>query len=185
MRRVPSLLLALGLAAGAVLGVVGVPTAASAHDVLERSTPSDGAVVDTLPGTVELAFAEPPLAVGTQVVVTGPTGDVAEGSPTIEGSVVRQKLAASAPGGDYTVSFRVTSDDGHPVSGTFSFHATVGLDGSTATAGPSVHVRHADPAAEDAASSSFVPILLTIVGTCVLLGVGGFLLLRTRPTKGP
>ena len=183
MRRVPSFLLALGVAAGVVLGVVGTPTLASAHDVLERSNPSDGAVVNTLPDTVELAFAEAPLAVGTQIVVTGPTGNVSEGSPTIEGSVVRQKIAASAPGGDYTVTYRVTSDDGHPVSGTFSFPAMVGLDGSTATAMPSVHVRQADPAAEASSSSVFVPVLLTIVGTCVLLGVGGFLLLRTRPTK--
>ncbi|WP_076260534.1 copper resistance CopC family protein [Intrasporangium flavum] len=182
MRRVPSLLLALGLAAGVVLGIVGAPTVASAHDVLERSNPSDGAAVNTLPDAVELSFAEAPLAVGTQIVVTGPTGNVAEGSPTIEGSIVRQKLAATAPGGDYTVTYRVTSDDGHPVTGSFSFHAMVGLDGSTATAGPSVHVRQADPAADDS-SSVFVPVLLTIVGTCVLLGVGGFLVLRSRPTK--
>ena len=183
MRRVSSLLLALGVAAGVALGVVGSPTPASAHDVLERSTPSDGAALDRLPGTVELDFSEAPLAVGTQVVVTGPTGNVSEGSPSVEGSTVRQKIAASAPGGDYTVTFRVTSDDGHPVTGSFSFHAMVGLDGSTATAGPSVHVRQADPAADEASSSVFVPVLLTIVGTCVLLVVGGFLVLRSRPTK--
>ncbi len=182
MRRVPSFLLALGVAAGVVLGVVGTPTVASAHDVLVRTNPADHSVVATLPATVELTFEEPPLAVGTQVVVTGPTGNVAEGSPAIDGSIVRQKLAASAPGGDYTVTYRVTSDDGHPVSGSFSFHATVGRNGSTATAGPSIHVQQADPAA-DTSSSSIVPVLLTIVATCVLLAVGGFLLLRGRPTK--
>ena len=179
MRRVPSLLLALGVAAGVVLGVVGTPTLASAHDVLERSNPSDGAAVNTLPDTVELTFAEAPLAVGTQVVVTGPTGPVSSGSPTIEGRDVTQALAPNAPGGDYTVSYRVTSDDGHPVTGTFSFHAAIGLDGSTATAGATVHVK---PAAgtDDAEGSLLVPILLTILGTVVLLGVGGFLVLRGR-----
>jgi hypothetical protein len=182
MRRVSSLLLALGVALSVT---VGLPAAASAHDVLERTNPSDGAVVDTLPGTVELTFAEAPLSVGTQVVVTGPKGDVAEGGPTIDGSVVRQRLAASAPGGDYTVTYRVTSDDGHPVSGTFSFHAMVGLDGSTATAGPSVHVRQHDSTNEEAASSTFVPVLLTIVGTAVLLALGGFLVVRTRTSKRP
>ena len=34
--------------------------------------------------------------------------------------------------------------------------------------------------ADDAQGSLLVPILLTIVGTVVLLGVGGFLVLRGR-----
>ncbi|KRF45409.1 copper resistance protein CopC [Terrabacter sp. Soil811] len=172
MRRLASALLALGL-------LVAVPTTAFAHDVLERTNPADGTSVTQLPGTVVLTFSEDPLEIGTQVVVTGPAGPVSSGSPTIEGRDVTQALAPNAPGGDYTVSYRVTSDDGHPVTGTFSFHAAIGLDGSTATAGATVHVK---PAAgtDDAQGSTLVPILLTIVGTVVLLGVGGFLVLRGR-----
>ena len=93
----------------------------------------------------------------------------------------RRPWPADAPAGDYTVTYRITSDDGHPVTGAFSFHATVGLDGSTATAGATVHVR---PAATDEAAdprgSLLVPIMLTILTTIVLLGVGGYLVLRGR-----
>jgi methionine-rich copper-binding protein CopC len=172
MRRLASALLALGL-------LVALPTTAFAHDVLERTDPADGTTVTQLPGAVVLTFSEAPLEIGTQVVVTGPSGPVSSGSPTIEGRAVTQALAANAPGGDYTVSYRVTSDDGHPVTGTFSFHATIGLDGSTATAGATVHVKPVS-GADDAQGSLLVPILLTIVGTVVLLGVGGFLVLRGR-----
>ena len=172
MRRLASALLALGL-------LVAVPTTAFAHDVLERTNPADGTSVTQLPGTVVLTFSEDPLEIGTQVVVTGPSGPVSSGSPTIEGRAVTQALAPNAPGGDYTVSYRVTSDDGHPVTGTFSFHATIGLDGSTANAGATVHVKPVS-GADDAQGSLLVPILLTIVGTVVLLGVGGFLVLRGR-----
>jgi methionine-rich copper-binding protein CopC len=172
MRRLVSALLALGF-------VVAVPTVAQAHDVLERTTPADGTTVDRLPGAVVLTFSEKPLDIGTQVVVTGPSGNVASGSPTIDGRDVTQALAPTAPAGDYTVTYRVTSDDGHPVSGSFSFHATIGLDGSTATAGPSVHVRPAQ-AADEEATSPFVPVLLTILGTSVLLIVGGYVVLRGR-----
>ncbi|KRB43753.1 copper resistance CopC family protein [Terrabacter sp. Root181] len=172
MRRLASALLALGL-------LVALPTTAFAHDVLERTDPADGTTVAQLPGAVVLTFSEAPLEIGTQVVVTGPSGPVSSGSPTIEGRAVTQALAPNAPGGDYTVSYRVTSDDGHPVTGTFSFHATIGLDGSTATAGATVHVKPVS-GADDAQGSLLVPILLTIVGTVVLLGVGGFLVLRGR-----
>jgi copper resistance protein C len=180
MRRLASALLALGLLTLGLL--VAVPTTASAHDVLERTNPADGTSITQLPGTVVLTFSEAPLEIGTQVVVTGPTGPVSSGSPTIEDRDVRQALAPNAPGGDYTVSYRITSDDGHPVTGTFSFHAAIGLDGSTATAGATVHVKPAADA-EDPQSSLLVPVLLTIVGTVVLLGVGGFLVLRGREAE--
>ncbi|WP_374968027.1 copper resistance protein CopC [Terrabacter sp. BE26] len=172
MRRLASALLALGL-------LVAVPTTAFAHDVLERTDPADGTSITHLPEAVTLTFSEAPLPIGAQVVVTGPSGPVSSGAPTIADRVVRQALSPSAPAGDYTVSYRVTSDDGHPVTGTFSFHAAIGLDGSTATAAATVHVRPA-ASSEDTGSSLFVPILLTIVGTVVLLGIGGFLLLRSR-----
>ena len=181
MRRLASVLLALGLAGGLCTGLVIVTgRAAVAHDVLERTSPAAGTTVDRMPQTVTLTFSEEPLDIGTQVVVSGPAGPVSSGAPTIEGRDVTQAVSPSAPAGDYTVSYRVTSDDGHPVSGTFGFHATVGLDGSTATAGPSVHVTTDSAAADEAKGSLFVPILLTIIGTVVLLAIGGYLLLRGR-----
>jgi methionine-rich copper-binding protein CopC len=176
MRRLASVLLALGL-------VVAVPTTALAHDVLERTNPADGTTVSTMPASVVLTFSENPLDIGAQVLVVGPSGPVSSGVPTISGRDVTQAVAADAPGGDYTVTYRVTSDDGHPVSGTFSFHATVGRDGSTATAGATVHVRPVDTEDQAAARSSLlVPVLLTIVATVLLLGLAGYLVLRSRET---
>jgi methionine-rich copper-binding protein CopC len=172
MRRLASALLALGL-------LVAAPAAAFAHDVLERTNPADGTTVTKLPDAVVLTFSETPLALGAQVVVTGPSGPVSSGTPTISGRDVKQAIAPTAPAGDYTVSYRITSDDGHPVTGTFSFHASVGLDGSTATAGATVHVKPVS-SADDSQGSLFVPILLTVVGTLVLLGIGGYLVLRGR-----
>ncbi|MFM6850048.1 MAG: copper resistance protein CopC [Terrabacter sp.] len=178
MRRLASLLLALGIGAGLA---VGAPLAASAHDVLERTSPADGTTVSTMPASVVLTFSEDPLAIGAQVVVTGPSGPVSSGAPTVSGRDVTQAVATNAPGGDYTVSYRVTSGDGHPVSGTFSFHATIGLDGSTATAGATVHVRQVQTEDQAAARSSLlVPILLTVVSTILLLGLAGYLVLRSR-----
>jgi copper resistance protein C len=181
MRRLASSLLALGLAVGVAAGLVIVGGgAALAHDVLERTSPAAGTTVDRMPQTVTLTFSEEPLDIGTQVVVSGPAGPVSSGVPAVKGRDVTQAVSPSAPAGDYTVSYRVTSDDGHPVTGTFGFHATVGLDGSTATAGPSAHVSPDSAAADEAKGSPFVPVLLTIIGTVVLLAIGGYLVLRAR-----
>lgn len=155
----------------ACLFAVVLPGTAWAHDVLERTTPANGTIVPTLPESVRLTLSDEPLEIGTQVVITGPEGPVSEGAPTLDGRDVVQGMAADAPAGDYTVTYRVTSSDGHPISGTFGFHATIGRDGSTATAGPSVHVTPTD--SEDVAAakeSQFVPVLLTVVGV-ILVGL--------------
>lgn len=119
MRRV----LAVLAAAVAVVALGAGP--AAAHDEIVGTTPANGATVDVAPDRVVLTFAEPAIALGTQVVVTGPDGAVvSQGDVTLDGSTVVQALAASRPAGTYHVDWRVTSADGHPVTGTFTFTAT-------------------------------------------------------------
>jgi copper resistance protein C len=73
MRRVPSVLAVLAVLA---ISLLGRPLTASAHDVLESTAPASGATVDRMPQSVTLTFTEAPLTIGTQVVVTGPSGAV-------------------------------------------------------------------------------------------------------------
>ena len=110
--------------AAAVVVVLGAGPAA-AHDEIVGTAPANGATVDVAPDRVVLTFAEPAIALGTQVVVTGPDGAVAsQGDVMLEGTTVAQPLVASRPAGTYHVDWRVTSADGHPVTGTFMFTAT-------------------------------------------------------------
>lgn len=128
-RRLRASLLAL-LAAGAL---AIAPSPASAHDQLVSSDPAASQTVPHVPSAVALTFEEPPVTMGIQVVVTGPEGPVQQGSPKLAGLVVTQGLQGGAPQGTYEVAWRVTSDDGHPVSGTFTFTAqAAGLDASPA-----------------------------------------------------
>lgn len=121
----------LAVAASLVLAVCGglatlqtaTAPAASAHDFLIKSSPADGATVDRVPATVRLVFDQPAQQIGTKLVVTGPSGPIQQGTPTLVDNEVRQATTPGAPAGDYTVNWRVTSADGHPVSGTFSFTA--------------------------------------------------------------
>ena len=116
-------------AAGLVL-MLAAP--ASAHDSLVSSSPADGQTVATMPDSIVLTMNEAAVAVGTRVVVIGPDGEVQQGRPRLSKNTVQQAVEPNSPAGRYTVTWRVTSADGHPVSGTFSFVAS-----SAATPTPS------------------------------------------------
>ena len=109
-------------AVAAVALLLGPVGSAAAHDVLAGTTPAQDTTVDTAPAAVSLEFSDAPQSLGTDVVVTGPDGRaVSDGVPVIAGSAVTQQLAGGLPAGTYTVDWRVTSADGHPITGSFAF----------------------------------------------------------------
>jgi methionine-rich copper-binding protein CopC len=124
--------------AAAVAGMVLSAGPAAAHNVLTGTSPTDGQSVARTPATVVLTFNEPAVAMGTEVVITGPSGLVQQGAPRLVDNTVSQDLAPGAPAGRYLISWRVTSRDGHPVSGRFSFTAVAAGGGTpAASSGPS------------------------------------------------
>ncbi|ADG76257.1 copper resistance protein CopC [Cellulomonas flavigena DSM 20109] len=127
-----------------LLAVLGA-SPASAHNTLRSSDPADGATVATVPPQVTLTFDQEALDLGTQVVVTGPDGVVVSDGPVqlVDTSVV-QPLVATLPAGAYTVEWRVTSADGHPLSGALTFTAS---EAAGAVAAPAPDVPAEDPAA--------------------------------------
>ncbi|WP_328295282.1 copper resistance protein CopC [Kineococcus sp. NBC_00420] len=114
------------LLAGLLTPVLPVLTAgpAAAHDRLESTDPADGSTLDVAPDAVVLTMSSAPLALGTQVQVTGPAGVVSSGEPRIVDETITEPLTGDLPAGSYEVQWRVTSSDGHPISGSFTFTAT-------------------------------------------------------------
>jgi methionine-rich copper-binding protein CopC len=122
--RALAVLAALLLACAALL--VAAPHA-SAHNALLGTDPADGSTVATPPTHLTLTFDQPAQALGTEIVVLGPDGAaVSTGTPELVDNTVAQALAADLPAGAYTVQWRVTSADGHPLSGELAFTATAG-----------------------------------------------------------
>ncbi|MBW0254445.1 MULTISPECIES: copper resistance CopC family protein [unclassified Cellulomonas] len=100
---------------------------AAAHSGMTGSDPADGATVDVAPDAVSLTFNEAPQALGTEVAVVGPDGArVSEGVTTVADVTVTQALSATRPAGTYVIQWRVTSADGHPLSGELTFTASAG-----------------------------------------------------------
>ena len=120
---------------GAVAALVLANGQAAAHTELVSTTPADQQAVSRTPAVVVLTFDESLLAMGSQVVVTGPQGPVQVGAPVVAETTVSQNLQGG-PAGHYTVAWRVTAADGHPLSGTFSFTAASAGNGASATPGP-------------------------------------------------
>jgi methionine-rich copper-binding protein CopC len=109
-----------------VLIATGTATA-SAHTVLIASTPVKGSKVKALPSKITLKFADPLLTLGKRainfVVVTDPMNSVVTtGQNVVKGAVLTDPIIDSRPmSGIYKVSYRVSAQDGHIVTGAFSF----------------------------------------------------------------
>jgi methionine-rich copper-binding protein CopC len=164
------------------LTTVGPATSASAHNLLISSDPADKATVATLPSQISLTFNEPALAIGSQMRVVGPAGDEAQGAPTLIDRNVQQALKPGSPAGAYTVLWRVTSLDGHPISGQFTFTASAG-NGGTAPA-PVAGSAPADTALSvpgEGGGGSSTPIIVLLIVAGVAVVIAGFWLARHRP----
>jgi methionine-rich copper-binding protein CopC len=158
-----------GLAAVVLALLLGVLTAApaAAHNQLRGSDPADGATVTRTPGAVVLTFDQPAVALGTQVVVTGPDGTASTGAAELVDATVRQPLVPGAPGGAYTVVWRITSSDGHPITGELTF--TSGAAGAGTYPGPAEPPAPVDPGGAPAWSWLLLAALL--LGAAAVLAV--------------
>jgi methionine-rich copper-binding protein CopC len=108
------------LVAAAVVVVLSAAPAA-AHATLTGSNPPDGTTVPEPPAEITLEFSEPVQREFVQVaVLDADDGHHETGEPDVVGGTVTQAVA-TLPAGEYRISYRVGSSDGHPVSGTVTF----------------------------------------------------------------
>jgi copper transport protein len=117
-RRVVATLIAVASA------LLAYAPAASAHALLERTTPARGVTVKNEPGQVVFGFSEPvETSFGAVRVFDGTGKRVDEGDVTrpAGSASVGIKLKPDLADGSYTATYRVISADSHPVSGGFVF----------------------------------------------------------------
>jgi len=130
-------LLRIAAAAWMIIAVAITGTGpASAHTVLTATDPAADATPSVGPNRVSATFNEDLQATFAAMTVVGPDGNLwSSGETEVRGSVASVDVRPLGPSGRYTVNYRVTSDDGHVVSGSWSFTVTVP---STGAPGPSV-----------------------------------------------
>lgn len=117
-RRAAALALA---AAGGGLLTLGLAAPVSAHAALTGTDPEDGATVAVAPAEVSATFSEILDEASTEIAVTDPTGAVLDvADPSYDADTFVQPMLYTTPG-EYTVAFRVISEDGHRVDDTITF----------------------------------------------------------------
>ena len=177
------------LVVGALLAVfLGTGTSpAQAHDGLVGTVPLDTEVLTTSPAAVELTFTAEPLPLGTEVLVLAADGTtVSTGAAEIRGTGVVQAVGGSLPSGDYTVEWRSTSSDGHPLTGSFGFSVAAGSSPAApapAAAGPATGTTGATDtvtASADRPADGGLPTGWLVAGVLALGVVGGLVALRRR-----
>ncbi|MDQ6754451.1 MAG: copper resistance protein CopC [Actinomycetota bacterium] len=171
-----SLLAALLAAVVALLTMLGSASAASAHDVVETTSPSNGSTVASLPANITITLDNTPGALGSAIQVKDASGkDWAQGNVQVVDHVATQQLKPGGPAGKYTVLWRLVSSDGHPIEGTFSFTASSAAahgGGSLAGTPAPLQTTAASPAAQPAAGFPW-GIAVTIVVLVVAVGALG------------
>jgi methionine-rich copper-binding protein CopC len=175
------LLLAVGALAGALLGAAP----AAAHTTLKQSDPAAGSTVQALPEVVRLTFSDT-LPIVPTVTVRDDAGTVVNSSPiSPRGNTVLQPVK-STKGGKFTVTWELTSADGHKTSGSFAF--TVAAAPSDAPSPTAPVVVTATPTPEAPQSSSAPPAASALASTAVAVptsdssGTGANWLLWTAVT---
>ena len=109
---------------GAFAMLVGVTTA-SGHSQLVSSDPADGSVLSAPPTQLVLTFNEELLKEAVDVAIANGAGDVVSGDvATVVGAIATIPWPADLPPDNYSVSYRVVSGDGHPITGSIGFSYT-------------------------------------------------------------
>ena len=154
-----------GLAAAtAIAGAALVyAPAASAHDSLVDSAPKDGAELTTAPTEATLQYSAELNKLGTVALLKDADGQQFEADPSVSGDTLTVDFGDPLPEGDYTLTVRVVSSDGHPVDQTLDFSVDVPDSSASPTPAATASASASSPAALDTpqptAESSEVPIV--------------------------
>lgn len=129
----------------ALLAVLLPGTPAAAHTELLGTTPAKGATVTKAPAEVALKFSQSPNPDFTQIVVSDAgKRPVPVSRPSVAKGTAKVTFTTPPANGVYTVAYRIVSNDGHTVKGSYTF--TVADPSRPAPASPAAPASSAAPA---------------------------------------
>jgi methionine-rich copper-binding protein CopC len=124
MRRIAAL--------AATLYLVLLVPPASGHTVLVNSKPASDSVIQSLPSTITINFAEDLVSIGNSnsISVLDANGEeISQGEVSVSGPMLSKQILASEKTGLFKVEYRAVASDGHVIKGEFTFT----VEESTAT----------------------------------------------------
>ncbi len=184
--------LAIALLLVALIAVVSAfnPVPSAVHDDLSSSTPGDGDTLAAVADTLRLTFTRAQNLELASVRMVGPAGEVELGGLRAHpdsSAIVLVPVRGAWSAGAHTVRWRIVGQDGHPVTGEYTFDVDDDADGLPVTVpeltplGPvdgAVGQGAADVESADGMSDSFgvrsaAYVAVRWLGFVALLGVIG------------
>ncbi|KRB73109.1 hypothetical protein ASE01_20260 [Nocardioides sp. Root190] len=181
------------------VALVALAPRAMAHSELASSNPAANAVIKELPDRIELTFNQA-IALEFAAVALGPRqGEALPLTVTVNGPTVTAAVGIDSrenqTSGTWRVAYRVTSADGHPISGTVDFKyqpkptapgdseagATDGASSSasSSTSESSAATPSTQKPSRPSGDSSWVSTMV-LGGIALVATVGALILLRRR-----
>jgi copper transport protein len=156
----------------AAVGILSAAPQALAHARLIQSEPADGAVLRRAPRAIVLVFDQYVQPLRGIQVIRNDGGSIERGRIRTNGRNVFVPLQSDISRGEYTVLWRIVSDDGHTIAGVFAF-----------AVGPHQARPRAALAAPSAApqADNVIGRWLFLVGLLVAAGTAAFVGLVWRP----
>jgi methionine-rich copper-binding protein CopC len=171
---------------------------ASAHADLVSTDPVDGAVLQSAPESITLSFNSKILDDMAELAVTNSVGELVTGIIAESAQTTATALwPVDLPGDTYKVAYRIVSEDGHPITGSFSFSypasettspsdsvadSTAAEPQVSETQSPSEESTAAVPVSAESPSESG-SVLVWVLGFLALaLVVAGYFIWRKRST---
>ncbi|RDV43958.1 hypothetical protein DOE76_14560 [Leifsonia sp. ku-ls] len=173
---------------------------AQAHDALAESNPAQGQTVTEKLDQIVLTFNEAPLGGlqgGILIQAVGPGGhEVTTGELRTQDRTLSRDVLMTDQG-EYTVSWRTVSADGHPIDGSYTFNyagpipatpsvTTAPTPSATPTTSPASSPTAAPTAANASSGTPIALVIVIIIAVLILAGGGLWLAIelnRRRASK--
>jgi methionine-rich copper-binding protein CopC len=172
----------------AILFLFTTPSWVGAHAELESSNPSAGTVIALMPQSISLNFGEELISLEGEEVNTislsGPTGaDIPLAPSVVDGAILSSEVEDPANSafepGEYKISYRVVSADGHPISGSISFILKPDQSAPTDSDSTQSKSEITSVTGQNTPSTSGNTSLI-LIATLVFLAIGSFFIIRKK-----
>jgi copper resistance protein C len=180
--------LALGLSA-----ILGISAPANAHAELVEASPAADSLIGALPEYVDLTFGENIMTLdgseGSNIitVVDSNGAKVDDETIVVNAAVVSVGIKPGFGDGTYTVTYRVVSEDGHPIEGSYKFEVGEAAQTNVIAPAPSPSASHTDDEHAALEAQSTANTLLVVLGGSIVVAAAAsiFLVLRRRKPAAP
>lgn len=101
---------------------ITVSSSVQAHTDLVSTSPAADSVTEVPPAFISVTFSEPPITEGAAIVLADVAGNVIPvGEVMFEGAKMSVASPPDLPPTEYVVTWRISAEDGHVLTGEFNF----------------------------------------------------------------